>query len=167
MERVYIGLGSNLDNPLQHVQTAIAELAALPDCTLLAQSPWYGSAAVGPGEQPDYVNGVACLDTNLEPHALLDNLQAIEQSHRRVRQQHWGPRTLDLDLLLYGQQVIHTERLQVPHPWLQQRNFVVLPLADVAPELTLPDHTSLQMLAHAISREGIWRLDDMRPHLNR
>jgi 2-amino-4-hydroxy-6-hydroxymethyldihydropteridine diphosphokinase len=167
MERVYIGLGSNLDNPLEQVQSAIAELAALPDSTLLAQSPWYGSAAVGPGEQPDYVNGVVCLNTSLEAHALLDNLQAIEHSHMRVRQEHWGPRTLDLDLLLFGQQVIDTERLQVPHPWLQQRNFVVLPLADVAPELTLPGGTSLQVLAQAISREGIWRLDDLRPHLNR
>ncbi len=158
-ERTYIGLGSNLDDPLSQVQTAVSELAALPDCTLIVQSPWYRSVAIGPGDQPDYINGVVCLDTTLSAETLLDALQAIESDHNRIRDQRWGPRTLDLDILLYGDQVIDTPRLQIPHCWLTRRNFVILPLADIAPELTLPDGTSLASRVLNISREDIARLD--------
>ena len=155
----YIGLGSNLANPRAQVAQACTELAELPRSTLLACSPLYSSTAVGPGEQPDYVNAVALLETELTPLALLDALQVIEQSHRRVRIEHWGPRTLDLDILLLDQQKIDSERLKVPHPYLTQRNFVLYPLADIAPELLLPDGKSLQELIAQCPRDGLVRLE--------
>lgn len=151
----YIGIGSNLDGPLQQVQRALQELAAIPDTRLVQASPWYQSLAVGPGEQPNYVNGVALLETTLEAHALLDQLQAIEQAHERVREIRWGPRTLDLDLLLYGSDTIQTERLSVPHPYLTQRNFVLYPLADIAPQLILPSGDSLASLLAGCPPEGL------------
>lgn len=155
----YIGLGSNLENPRAQVELAFTELAALPDCELLAKSALYSSTAIGPGEQPDYVNAAGLLQTELTPLALLDALQAIEQSHRRVRIEHWGPRTLDLDILLLDQQTIDSERLKVPHPYLTQRNFVLYPLADIAPELHLPDGRSLQELIALCPRDGLARLE--------
>jgi len=151
----YIGLGSNLENPLAQVEQALVELAAIPESSLLAKSPLYRSAAVGPGDQPDYINAAALLETSLAPLALLDALQAIELSHQRVRLEHWGPRTLDLDILLLDQQTIDSDRLKVPHPYLTQRNFVLYPLADIAPELLLPDGRSLQQLIAQCPRDGL------------
>lgn len=144
--RAWIGLGSNLEDPLAQVSTALQELTQLPDTTLAACSSLYRSDPVGPPGQPDYINAVAALDTRLEPEALLDALQAIEQMHQRVRKIHWGPRTLDLDLLLYGDQVISTPRLTVPHAYMTERNFVLWPLAELAPELILPDGRPLNTL---------------------
>ena len=140
--RVYIGLGSNLQNPEQQINRAFIELGQIPDTQLLTYSPLYRSAAIGPAGQPDYINACAALETQLDAHTLLDALQAIEIDHQRIRKQHWGPRTLDLDILLFGDQVIHTERLQVPHPYLCRRNFVLYPLADIAAETQLP-HKSI------------------------
>jgi 2-amino-4-hydroxy-6-hydroxymethyldihydropteridine diphosphokinase len=144
--RAWIGLGSNLEDPLAQVSTALQELRLLPDTTLAARSSLYRSDPVGPPGQPDYINAVAALDTRLEPEALLDALQAIEQMHQRVRKIHWGPRTLDLDLLLYGDQVISTPRLTVPHAYMTERNFVLWPLAELEPELILPDGRPLNTL---------------------
>lgn len=137
--RCYIGLGSNLDDPRAQVERALLELSSLPGTKLVAHSSLYRSDPVGPPGQPDYINAVACLDTRLEAHALLDELQALERLHQRVRLERWGPRTLDLDLLLYGAQTIDSERLQVPHPYIGEREFVLWPLAEIAPRLTLPD----------------------------
>ncbi len=144
--RCYIGLGSNLDRPQQHVTRALEELATLPDTRLQAHSSLYRSAPMGPQDQPDYINAVALLETTLDAHRLLDELQSLEQQHRRVRLEHWGPRTLDLDLLLYGDQLIQSERLSVPHPGLPERNFVLWPLSEIAPELQLPNGRPLAML---------------------
>lgn len=155
----YIGLGSNLANPLAQVEQAFAELAELPHSALVARSALYSSTAVGPGEQPDYVNAVALLETELAPVELLDALQAIEQSHQRVRIEHWGPRTLDLDILLLDQQIIDSERLKVPHPYLTQRNFVLYPLADITPDLHLPDGRKLHELLAQCPRDGLARLE--------
>lgn len=141
--RCFIGLGSNLDDPIGHVQRALEELATLESCQFQSHSSLYRSDPVGPAGQPDYINAVAELFTHLPPESLLDKLQAIEQAHRRVRKERWGPRTLDLDLLLYGEHLIETERLNVPHLWMKERNFVLWPLAEIAPELTLPDGTTL------------------------
>ncbi len=157
MALVYIGLGSNLEDPLAQVMRAFGELAEIPETQLLARSSIYSSLPVGP-EQPDYINAVALLDTQLAPLALLDALQAIEQAHQRVRIQHWGPRTLDLDLLLYGDDVIDLERLKVPHPYLTQRSFVLYPLADITPDLHLPDGTPLADLLSRCSADGLVRL---------
>ncbi len=151
----YIGLGSNLENPRAQVEQALVELATIPQSQLLSKSPFYRSAPVGPSDQPDYINAVALLKTSLSPLALLDALQAIEQSHLRVRIEHWGPRTLDLDILLLDQQTIDSERLKVPHPYLTQRNFVLYPLADITPDLRLPDGTSLQQLIAQCPRDGL------------
>jgi len=151
----YIGLGSNLDNPRTQVEQAFAELADLPHTQLIATSPLYQSVAIGPGNQPDYINAVAHITTTLEPLALLDQLQALEHRHQRVRIEHWGPRTLDLDLLLYADAVIDLPRLQVPHPYLSQRNFVVYPLAAIAPGLVLPCGTSIASLVEQIPPDGL------------
>lgn len=155
MMQAYIGLGGNLDNPRGQVERALVELGQIPDTRLVAQSPLYRSAPVGPGEQPDYVNAAALLETSLSPLELLDALQAIEQAHQRVRIERWGPRTLDLDILLIDQQTIASERLTVPHPYLTQRNFVLYPLADIAPDLVLPDGTSLRQLIANCARDGL------------
>lgn len=160
MALAYIGLGSNLEDPLAQVTRALAELAEIPQTLLLTQSAVYSSHAVGP-EQPDYINAVALLDTQLAPLALLDALQAIEQAHQRVRIQHWGPRTLDLDLLLYGDQIIDEERLKVPHPYLTQRNFVLYPLADITPNLHLPDGAPLADLLSSCPADGLLRLPSL------
>ena len=146
MVRCYIGLGSNLEEPRQQVLQALEELAQLPASKLVDASSLYRSDPVGPPGQPDYINAVACLETTLEAHALLDQLQAIEQAHDRVRKIHWGPRTLDLDLLLYGDDTISTERLTVPHAFMTERSFVLWPLAEIAPATVLPDGRSLEQL---------------------
>jgi|SRR5690554_688992 len=151
----YIGLGSNLENPRAQVEQAFAELAELAHTQLAASSPLYQSVAVGPGDQPNYVNAVAHLKTRLEPLALLDQLQALEHKHQRVRIERWGPRTLDLDLLLYGDAVIDLPRLQVPHPYLSRRSFVLYPLADIAPDLVLPCGTSIASLIEQIPPDGL------------
>lgn len=137
----YIGLGSNLEQPAAQLAKAVSELAGLPKTTLVAQSPFYASRPVGPQDQPDFVNGAVHLRTDLSAHELLDYLQAIEQAHGRERLRHWGPRTLDLDLLLFGQTTLNDARLTVPHAELANRDFVLQPLLDLAPELALPDGT--------------------------
>lgn len=157
MALAYIGLGSNLADPLAQVSRALAELSALPHTRLVERSAIYASKPVGPA-QPDFINAAALLDTQLSPLDLLDALQAIEQSHQRVRIEHWGPRTLDLDLLLYGDQVIASERLTVPHPYLTQRSFVLYPLADITPELHLPDGTHLPDLLRQCPPAGLIKL---------
>ncbi|MET0356075.1 MAG: 2-amino-4-hydroxy-6-hydroxymethyldihydropteridine diphosphokinase [Cellvibrio sp.] len=156
----YIGIGSNLDDPRAHVTQAFDELAKLPNTILLKRSAIYSSKAVGPGNQPDYINAAALLETQMAPLALLDALQAIEQNHKRVRIEHWGPRTLDLDILLLDQQIIASERLKVPHPYLAERSFVLYPLSDINSELELPDGTSLHKLLAQCPRDGLERLED-------
>lgn len=154
----YVALGSNLADPLTQVTRACTALAALEATTLDAVAPWYRSEAIGPGEQPDFINGVVRLSTGLSPLLLLDRLQAIENAQGRQRRLRWGARTLDLDLLLYGDQVIASDRLAVPHPCIQQRNFVVYPLADLAPALIFPDGQSIGSVKSALGEAGLQRL---------
>lgn len=160
MERVYIGLGSNLATPLEQLAAALKALDALADSRLVDVSSFYLSDPLGPADQSRYVNAVAALDTSLPPLALLDALQTIEQNQGRVRKaERWGPRTLDLDILLFGQRLIDEPRLQVPHYHLQARAFVLYPLADVAPaDLLLPDGRSLPALLAACPYAGLERL---------
>jgi 2-amino-4-hydroxy-6-hydroxymethyldihydropteridine diphosphokinase len=160
MVAAFIGLGSNLQDPRGQLLRALDELAAIPASRLVARSPLYQSDPVGPPGQPDYVNAVARLDTELPAEKLLDALQAIEQGHQRQRTVRWGPRTLDLDLLLYGDAVIETQRLQVPHPRMDQRAFVLYPLADIAPALIIPGHGPLPGLLAAHPPVGLERLDE-------
>lgn len=163
MTTAYIALGSNLDNPHRQVNQALTELGQLAQSRLSGHSRLYQSKAVGP-PQPDYINAVARLDTDLEPLALLDQLQALEQSHHRVRHEHWGPRTLDLDLLLYGDREIHHPRLQVPHPAMAQRAFVLYPLAELEPRLTLPSGMSIESLLLNCAPEGLIPLTPQPEH---
>lgn len=134
---VFIGLGSNLNNPLEQIYQAIEELTEHPILNNVIVSSIYGSRPVGPQDQPDYINAVARFTTSLTPLDLLDLLQSIEQSHHRIRERHWGPRTLDLDLLLYGQEQIQQPRLTVPHTHMLERSFVIKPLNDLAPNMML------------------------------
>ena len=156
----FVGLGSNLDQPERQIRQALLELDGLADSRLTGHSPLYGSSPVGPPGQPDYVNAVARLETSLDAHALLDALQAIELSHGRVRGERWGARTLDLDLLLYGDRQIDTPDLKVPHPQLHLRAFVLVPLHDLAPDLELPGLGPL--VDHLPLRPGrdLWRLPE-------
>jgi 2-amino-4-hydroxy-6-hydroxymethyldihydropteridine diphosphokinase len=160
--RAYIGLGSNLDDPEGQLRQALEALRQLPQSRLTAVSPFYRSRPMGPADQPDYVNAVAMLDTCLEPLALLDALQGIEQQQGRVRTgERWGPRTLDLDLLLYGAEVIAHPRLTVPHPGMKERLFVLRPLADLTPELVLPDGSTVAQLLAACPDEGLGELEPL------
>ena len=143
MSIVYIALGSNLNMPIQQLNLAIQAMADLPDTEIKKVSSLYQSQPLGPQDQPDYVNAVACLETELSPLALLDALQNIENGQGRIRLRHWGERTLDLDILLYGNQEIQTERLTVPHIEMKNREFVIVPLYDLAPDLVLPNGEKL------------------------
>lgn len=113
---------------------------------------------MGPPDQPDYINAVAELSTQLAPHRLLDELQRIERLHHRDRKQHWGPRTLDLDLLIYGAEILDDTRLRVPHPGLAARAFVVIPLAEIAPEFPIPGLASPRLLCASVAQSTISKL---------
>ncbi|MDR9435678.1 MAG: 2-amino-4-hydroxy-6-hydroxymethyldihydropteridine diphosphokinase [Thiohalophilus sp.] len=162
MITTYIALGSNLDDPLAQVSRAMAELDRMEGATLQAASSLYRSAPMGPADQPDYINAVVALETALSPHALLDALQAIEQAHGRQRgPQRWGPRTLDLDVLLYGEETINDQRLTIPHPGISERAFVLFPLQEiVAPDFIIPGHGSLQELLPRVAADRPERLPD-------
>ncbi len=147
MTPAFIALGSNLQQPLLQLQAAVLAIAQLPSSELAQVSSVYRSAAVGPGEQADYLNAVLQLQTALQPTKLLAALQAIEQAQGRVRTIRWGARCLDLDILLYGNRQIATSALTIPHAQLQWRNFVLYPLAEIAgPNLVLPDGAELGTL---------------------
>lgn len=160
MALAYIGLGSNLADPVAQLTQAFTELEQIPSTYLLQPSSLYRSAPVGPQDQPPFINAVALLSTELEPLELLDALQAIEQAHQRVRIQHWGPRTLDLDLLLYDQRQIEHPRLIVPHPYMTQRGFVLVPLEEIAPLLALPSGETVTELLAALPEQD--RIDCQR-----
>ena len=151
----YIGLGSNLEDPVQQLLTTLTELDQLDRCQLVAQSSLYSSKPVGPQDQPDFVNAVAKLKTELTPLVLLDRLQALEQSHRRIRERHWGPRTLDLDLLLYDDDFITNPRLTVPHAHMHERGFVLLPLQEIAPEISIPGKGLVTEILHYIDTDDL------------
>jgi 2-amino-4-hydroxy-6-hydroxymethyldihydropteridine diphosphokinase len=162
----YIGLGSNLEQPLDQLQRALTELHEIPRSRLLASSSLYLSSPMGPTDQPDYVNSVVALDTELPPLDLLDQLQRIEQAHGRERGLRWGPRTLDLDLLLYGDQLIQNDRLSVPHPGTGERDFVLLPLAELAPELEIPGLGAISDVLSACTMKSACRINPASPELS-
>ncbi len=154
---VYVGLGSNLDEPVAHVQRALAQLGAIPGTHLLAASSLYRTAPLGPQDQPDFINAVACLRTALSPRGLLDELQQLEAAHRRVREgPHWGPRTLDLDILLYGDLRLDEPELRIPHPGIATRAFVLKPLQELTADLIIPGLGSLEAL---LATCPPWRLE--------
>ena len=153
---VYIGLGSNLDNPLQRIHSALSELRLLAVGKKIDVSSIYLTAPVGPQDQPDYYNAVAGFQTNLNPQQLLGQLQAIESHHQRQRtDEQWSARTLDLDLLLYADRIIHTPELEVPHPRISERAFVLKPLSDVAMNLDIPGQGKVKHLLKVADQSGI------------
>jgi len=156
--KVYLGLGSNLNSPPRQIRAALKAIAKLPGTQLVRCAPWYQSIAIGPGSQARYINTVAEINSVLKPRALLQSLQQIEKQQGRKRIVRWGPRSLDIDILLYAQQTLNTRQLQIPHPRLGERNFVLQPLADIAPALKLPNGTPLAKLLANCSPEGIVRL---------
>lgn len=158
MSIAYVGLGSNLGEPVQQIQSALAALAQLERCQLLAASSLYRSAPLNNMAQPDYVNAVAKMRSDLSAHELLNALHQIEHAHGRVRGEHWGARYLDLDLLLFEALQQHDAKLTLPHPGLTQREFVVFPLLEIAPDLVLPDGTVLQHLAPSLAHKPLERL---------
>lgn len=138
MTTAYVGLGSNLDDPVSHVETAFEELDRLPHTRLVKRSSLHRTAPVGYANQPDFINAVAQLETGLPAERLLEELQGLEARHGRIRSFPNAPRTLDLDLLLYGRLVLNTEHLTVPHPRMREREFVLAPLREIAPDLEIP-----------------------------
>ncbi len=155
MSRAYIALGANLGDPAATVEAAFAALGNLPSSQLLARSRLYRTAPVGITEQPEFVNAAAALETSLAPEALLDALLNIEQDFGRVRALRNGPRTLDLDILLYDDLIIDTPRLTLPHPRLHLRAFVLYPLADLAADLQIPGRGQLAAWLPAVANQGI------------
>jgi 2-amino-4-hydroxy-6-hydroxymethyldihydropteridine diphosphokinase len=158
MERIYIGMGSNLADPAEQLRSAVEALGQLPQTLVAGVSAFYQSDSLLPG-QPRYTNAVAALDSSLSPIELLDALQAIENDQGRERLERWGPRTLDLDILLFGDRLIDEPRLKVPHYQIQERAFVLYPLAELAPaDLHLPDGRTLADLLAACPFIGLERL---------
>jgi 2-amino-4-hydroxy-6-hydroxymethyldihydropteridine diphosphokinase len=156
---VYIGLGSNLTLPEKQIQAAYASLARLPDTVLIKCSSLYKSQPMGPQDQPDYVNAVALIETALSPESLLQHTQLIENQQGRIRKaSRWGPRTLDLDMLLFGLQRIDNEHLTVPHSGMKQREFVLYPLFEIAPDLILPCGEKLANLVMTCPIKGLQKM---------
>lgn len=158
MARVYIGIGANLGDAAQHVRDAIEALDELPDTRLAAASSLYRTAPMGYLDQPDFINAVAAIETALEPHALLAALQEIENTHGRTRSFKDAPRTLDLDVLLYDDQVLDDPVLTLPHPRMHERAFVLAPLVEIAPDCLIPGNGSAQQRLAACADQAIERL---------
>ncbi|WP_323083872.1 2-amino-4-hydroxy-6-hydroxymethyldihydropteridine diphosphokinase [Providencia alcalifaciens] len=156
MEQVYIAIGSNLGEPLKQAQQAIAALDAIPSTRVVSTSSIYRTKPLGPQDQPDFLNLAVLLETELEPEDLLNHTQKIELDLGRVRKdERWGPRTLDLDIMLFGNRVIHTERLTVPHYGLKEREFMLYPLSDITPSLIFSDGEKLSERLTHVPRNGL------------
>lgn len=162
--RAFVALGGNLGDPVGTLHEAIRKLDGLPSTRMVCASQLYRSAAWGVTEQPDFINAVALLETSLDARTLLDAMLVIERSHGRDRdvESRWGPRTLDLDLLLYGDAVIEEPGLRVPHPHLHERAFVLLPLAEIAPDVMIPGQGAVRDLTAAIGSDAIEVLDNVK-----
>ena len=161
LQQAAIALGSNLGDSRANLEGALDALDQAAGVRVLARSSWYRSAPIGP-VQPDYLNGCAVLEVSLAPEALLELLLATEQRFGRVRTERWGPRSLDLDLIFYGQLLLDSERLQLPHPRMAERGFVLLPLAEIAPAWIDPrSGRSVRQLATALVDPGdVQRLEE-------
>ena len=157
---VYVGVGSNIENPRAQVEKAIDKLRALsPKFRVVLVSPLYGTKPFGPVAQPDFVNGVVSALTQLDPQTLLKEFQATEAAlGRPAERQKWGPRVIDLDLLIYGRERLQAPDLTLPHPGIVERNFVLYPLADIAPDLDVPGLGKVAELKRQVAQAGIWPL---------
>ena len=154
MTLAYIAIGSNLASPLEQVNAAVQALGEIPQSGLVAVSSFYRTPPLGPQDQPDYLNAAVVLETALNAETLLDNTQRIELQQGRVRKaERWGPRTLDLDIMLFGHETINTERLTVPHYDMKNRGFMLWPLFEVAPDLIFPDGIPLRTILDNLNAE--------------
>ena len=156
----FIGLGSNLGDPAAQIRRALRALAALPETRLVRQSSLYRNPPAGYLNQPEFINAVARIETRLAPRDLLEELLAIERAHGRVRDIPNGPRTLDLDILLYGERTVREPGLTIPHPRMLERAFVLLPLAEIAPETVVPGGGRSADLAARLDASGLVKLPD-------
>ena len=166
---VYVALGSNLEDPLNQILRAIQEIKKLSSSTLLACSKLYKSAPMETTDntaQADYVNAVVLVETRLDALVLLHELQKIECDHGRVRgEQRWGPRTLDLDILVYGDQILNTDELTIPHTGISDRDFVLIPLSDINPDLYIPGKGHLSALLAQCKSHQLEILEDCVPNV--
>ena len=158
MHKAFIALGSNLSSPASQVIRALQSIDKLPKTKLIKQSSLYKSAPVGYDKQPDFINAVAEIDTELSAETLLENLLKIEQEFGRERPFANAPRVLDLDLLLYDDLILHIKSLTLPHPRMHLRGFVLLPLAEIAPEINIPQHGNVVKLAELHKSQDIEKL---------
>ncbi|MEF3088290.1 2-amino-4-hydroxy-6-hydroxymethyldihydropteridine diphosphokinase [Raoultella sp. WB_B2P2-3] len=159
MTLAFIALGSNLAAPLEQVNAAVAALAEIPNSRIVAVSSFYRTPPLGPQDQPDYLNAAVALETGLAAEELLNHTQRIElQQGRERKAERWGPRTLDLDIMLFGEQVIDSERLTVPHYDMKNRGFMLWPLFEIAPELHFPDGVALRTVLTrlAADKPALW-----------
>jgi len=156
-----VALGANIGDPAQNIAAGFAALAVLPGTRLVTRSSLYRSAPVGYADQPDFINAVAKIETALAPQALLDALLAIERAHGRVREFPNAPRTLDLDIVLYGDEVVHEPGLTIPHARMLERAFVMVPLAEIAPDAVVPGHGRVRDLAVLVDAGSVAQLQRM------
>ena len=159
MTRAYVGLGANLGEPRRQLTDALTAMSGLPETRLAGHSGFYRSAPVGYEDQPEFLNAVAALDTRLAPGVLLEGLQGIERRNGRERSFPNAPRTLDLDLLLFGEEQIARPGLTVPHPRMHERAFVLQPLLELDPEISVPGKGLASALLPACSSQKIERID--------
>lgn len=156
MTLAYIALGSNLASPLEQVTHALDAIATIPQSRVVATSSYYRTKPLGPQDQPDYLNAAVALETELSPEALLAHTQCIELEHGRVRKaERWGPRTLDLDIMLFGNLTVATPTLIVPHYDMKNRAFMLVPLLEIAPDCTFPDGKRAAEILDTLSQDGI------------
>lgn len=160
-ETVYIGLGSNLGEPRDNIRCAVAALKSLAATRYIADSGLFLSKPMGPQDQPDYLNAVAQLETRLSPQDLLAALQQVEIDMGRVHERHWGPRLIDLDILIFGEQIISQPELEVPHTGIAAREFVLYPLSKLNPELVIPVHGKLSSLLEQCPQNDLQFVGEM------
>jgi 2-amino-4-hydroxy-6-hydroxymethyldihydropteridine diphosphokinase len=154
--KAYVGLGANLNDPPARLREALQRIGARPGIRVVATSQFWRSAPLGPGDQPDYCNAACALDTDIGPDKLLTHLHDVERAMGRERPpQRWAPRVIDLDLLHYERATMKTSRITLPHPEMHKRNFVLVPLAEIAPELELPGLGIVADLAAKLGRDGL------------
>jgi 2-amino-4-hydroxy-6-hydroxymethyldihydropteridine diphosphokinase len=156
----YVALGSNLEEPVRQLRNGLEALGKLPDTRIVRVSSFYRSAPVGYADQPDFVNAVAVIETGLAPRALLDALLDVERRHGRVREFPNAPRTLDLDIVAYGDRIVDEPGLAIPHPRMHERAFVMVPLAEIAPDAIIPGRGTVSALAARVDRASVTRVAD-------
>lgn len=159
MSRCYLGLGSNLGNPRQEIKDAITHLHSLPKVSVTKTSSFYRSKPMGPKNQNDFINAVIEISTTLNPHQLLALCKTTERQQNRIHYYRWGPRTIDIDLLLFEQLILDSPNLQIPHPGLPHRNFVVFPLHELNSKLILPDGVAIKSLFNELDETDITQLE--------